>query len=121
MINTRISEEAVALACVVYLGSATAEEVELIYDKMYNALYAVDKFAELHLVLEPDVGDTIVVVSTYDGLGDLDKVTWDGSYWTSGDTNFETNDLEKIYVNNNLYKRVERNISIFEKDYENED
>ena len=121
MINTRISEEAVALACVVYLGSATAEEVELIYDKMYNALYAVDKFAETHLVLEPDVGDTIVVVSTYDGLGDLVKVTWDGSYWTSGDINFETNDLEKIYVNNNLYKRVERNISIFEKDYENED
>ena len=121
MINTRISGEAVALACVAFLGDATEKEVALIFDKMYNALYAVDNFAETHLVLDPDVGDTILVVSTYDGLGDLVKVTWDGSYWTSGDTKFEPNDLEKIYVNNNLYNRIERGISIFEKDYANED
>ena len=121
MINTRISGEAVALACVAFLGEATVEEVELIFDKMYNALYAVDKFSESHLVLEPDVGDTIAVMSTYDEKVDPISVHWDGSYWVNGDTKFETDNLKAIYFNNNFYIRVEQGINIFKKDPEYED
>lgn len=121
MINTRISEEAVALACVAFIGEATEKEVELIFDKMYNALYAVDKFAETHLILEPDVGDIITVMSTYDGKVYPISVHWDGSYWVNGDRKFETDNLKAIYFNNNFYTRVEQGIQIFKKVSEYED